>query len=396
MDVSASPPVPAAPRCVWLCRVLAGFLLLSSAALRIAFMASPAPLDLSPDEGHYWDWSRHPDWSYYSKGPVVAYLIGASCALTEHWTQDLPGQAMLSVRLPAVLCGCLLLLSVYVLTTLVFQRESWALAALALGLTLPPITAVSEIMTIDAPFLCCWSWGLVFVYLALFRGKSWGWPLAGVMIALGLLSKYTMVLWLPSLVLFLVFTPGWRHLLARPGFWIMTLVATLGGLPILWWNHQHEWVSLRHILGHSGLPTSNLHWLGPLAYVGMQFALFIGYWFIVWIGAMWARRPWVEQRADFRFLWWMSLPTFLFFMVFSLKNGGGEPNWPVSAYLSGMVLAVGWLCEHLSDARRWYRLTARGTHASVRQYRFGYDGVGPLHLGSLSLTIAPERSGSGR
>ena len=44
--------------------------------------------------------------------------------MTEQWTQDLPGQAMLSVRLPAVLCGCLLLLSVYVLTMLVFQRES--------------------------------------------------------------------------------------------------------------------------------------------------------------------------------------------------------------------------------------------------------------------------------
>src|SRR4030066_928366 len=32
-------------------------------------------LDLSPDEAHYWEWSRRLDLSYYSKGPMIAYLI---------------------------------------------------------------------------------------------------------------------------------------------------------------------------------------------------------------------------------------------------------------------------------------------------------------------------------
>jgi hypothetical protein len=38
-------------------------------------------LELSPDEAHYWEWSRRLDWSYYSKGPFVAYLIALSTAL---------------------------------------------------------------------------------------------------------------------------------------------------------------------------------------------------------------------------------------------------------------------------------------------------------------------------
>ena len=52
---------------------------------------------LSADEAHYWEWSRRLDWSYYSKGPMVAYLIALSTRLgghTESW-----------VRLPAVLLG---------------------------------------------------------------------------------------------------------------------------------------------------------------------------------------------------------------------------------------------------------------------------------------------------
>jgi Dolichyl-phosphate-mannose-protein mannosyltransferase len=367
MDVSTTLSSPPSSSRVWLCRLLAAVLLLGSAGLRIAFMASDACLDLSPDEAHYWDWSRHPDWSYYSKGPVVAVLINASCALTEQWTQHLPGLAMLSVRLPAVLCGCLLLLSVYALTTLVFQRETWALGAVALGLTLPPITAVSEIMTIDAPFLCCWSWGLVFGYLALFRGKSWAWPVTGLMVAVGLLTKQTMILWIPSLVLFLVFTPAWRSILMRRGFWIMAFVAGLGGLPIIWWNFQHDWVNFRHLLGHGGFSEEKdgIHWLGPLKFAGTQFGLLMGYWFVVWAWAMWDRRPWIEQRDDFRFLWWMSVPTFLFFMAFGLKNDGGEPNWPASAYLSGMVLAVGWFVAQLNDARSWYRLITQTMLACI-------------------------------
>ena len=42
-----------------------------------------------------------------------------------------------------------------------------------------------------------------------------------------------------------------------------------------------------------------------------------------------------------RLLWWMSLPTFVFFGLFAFTNGGGEPNWPIVAYLSGLVLAAG-------------------------------------------------------
>src|SRR5207244_2302153 len=41
-----------------------------------------------------------------------------------------------------------------------------------------------------------------------------------------------------------------------------------------------------------------------------------------------------------------------------LKTGGGEPNWPITAYLSGMVLAAGWLREDLTRGPLWYRRLA--------------------------------------
>ena len=117
-----SNPVPP-KRCGrdWCWRIAALLLVLASAGLHLGYLAYQCPLNLAPDEAHYWDWSRHLDLSYYSKGPLVAYLIRASCAVAGPLSCQLTGSEMLAVRLPAVLCGSLLLLSLYVLTLQVYR-----------------------------------------------------------------------------------------------------------------------------------------------------------------------------------------------------------------------------------------------------------------------------------
>src|SRR5437868_9315408 len=115
----------------WLWRGAALALILLASVLHVYYLAHQCPLDLAPDEAHYWDWSRHLDWSYYSKGPLVAYLIRAGCALAGTWSRHLTATDMLAVRLPAVICGSLLLISLYVLTAQVYRREGLAFAVVA-------------------------------------------------------------------------------------------------------------------------------------------------------------------------------------------------------------------------------------------------------------------------
>src|SRR5438270_4309761 len=124
---------PADASRVWPYRLLAASLIVAAAAIHVLYLAYHCPLDLAPDEAHYWDWSRHLDWSYYSKGPLVAYLIRAGCLLAGAWSRHLTSTDMLAVRLPAVVCGSLLLISLYVLTVQVFGRERLALGVVALG-----------------------------------------------------------------------------------------------------------------------------------------------------------------------------------------------------------------------------------------------------------------------
>src|SRR5205807_520522 len=127
-------------------------------------------------------------------------------------------------------------------------------------------------------------------------------------------------------------------------------------LPVLIWNVTNDWVSVRHVSGLARLgEASDSSWLGPLIYLGGQCGLMLVFWFVSWLCAMIAYRPWTEPDAGVRYLWWMSAPMFAVFLAFSFKTGGGELNWPVTAYASGFVLAVAWLERQLHSPRAWYR-----------------------------------------
>src|SRR5262249_52999020 len=80
----------------WVCRGIFAILIVWGAVGRWRYLTHECPYNLSGDEAHYWDWSRQLGLSYYSKGPLVAYIIRASCALLGK--DDMP-----AVRLPAVL-----------------------------------------------------------------------------------------------------------------------------------------------------------------------------------------------------------------------------------------------------------------------------------------------------
>jgi hypothetical protein len=378
----------------WRWRAVAFLLILSAAGLHIGYFCTEGSLDLAPDEAHYWDWSRHLDWSYYSKGPLVAYLIRASCELLGPWSCRLIGNEMAAVRLPAVLCGSLLLASLYVLTVQVHRREKLAVAVVALTLTLPVIAAGSSLMTIDAPYTCCWGWALVLGHRAVFRGSWWAWPAAGLVVGLGILAKYTMVLWIPSLGLFLLATRYYRPALCRPGFWILSAVAAACCLPILVWNAQHGWPGLWHVSGQAGLHhASDFRWWGPLSFAAAQAGILLGFWFVAWLASLWVHRPGRETDPHRLLLWWMSVPMFAVFLLFSFKTAG-EPNWPVTAYISGMVLAAGWLAQQLRSPRTGYRRLANACLAAACGLGLGLTIL--MHHSQWARPVLAQLSGPAR
>jgi len=344
----------------WRWRAIAATLILVSGGLHVWYLCH-CPLDLAPDEAHYWHWSQNLDASYYSKGPAVAYLIRASCELAGDWSRSVCGTELAAVRLPAVVCGSLLLVALYILTLQCFGSELLATVVIAGAVTAPVVSLGSTLMTIDAPYACCWGWALVLGHRAILRGSAWAWPVLGLVVGAGILAKYTMLLWIASAGLFLLFVPEYRRILVGRGFWIMTAIAALCCSPILWWNVRTGWVGLRHVEGQAGVVSDGtsalVNWIGPLQYFGGQFTLLFGVGFTIWAWAVIRSVAMREYDPNCRYLWFMSVPQFLLFAAFSLRTEV-LINWPVTAYVSGSVLATACfvdLCKAASQWRlRWY------------------------------------------
>ena len=147
MDAAAaatlSPPAADSavlPRPVWrlgwltpgVCRLLFAVVLTFGFVSHVRYLNVDCPIDLSGDEAHYWDWSRRLDLSYYSKGPLVAYIIRAST--------ELFGNTMPAVRYPALALGVMTSVVTYLLALRLFRSDRVALGAVLLYHVVPGAT----------------------------------------------------------------------------------------------------------------------------------------------------------------------------------------------------------------------------------------------------------------
>lgn len=98
-----------------------GAVILAALVVRGGFLLTNG-LDLIGDEAYYWDWSRRPDWCYYSKPPMVAWLIGLSTWLLGDFTA--------AVRMPALVLGAAFLWFFYATARAFYGARGGALALL--------------------------------------------------------------------------------------------------------------------------------------------------------------------------------------------------------------------------------------------------------------------------
>ena len=363
-DVERSAPL--APRAVWRvswltpwrCRAILAVLLAYGFVSHLSYLRSPdCPIDLSGDEAHYWDWSRRLDLSYYSKGPLVAYLIRASCAIF--------GDEMWAVRLPALVLGVGTSLVTYLLTLRLFGSDRVALGAVLLSHIVPMFVAGSLLMTIDPPFFFCWALATWLLALALFDGRRWVWPAIGVVVGVGFLAKYAMFLWLPIMLLVLWLDgPRGRRELRSAGPWAACGFALLFTTPVILWNARNGWVSLLHVGKQTGTsaeveggglaaaPLRIVEFLaGQAGVIGPPLAV------LVVVAALYARarrreEPDSPEARRVSFLLWIALPFFVLATLVNLR-AKAQMNWAAPAYFTGIILLAWFLATRLRSPQAW-------------------------------------------
>jgi 4-amino-4-deoxy-L-arabinose transferase-like glycosyltransferase len=349
---------------------LAGFLAVVTAA-RLWYLQQ-GYLELAPDEAHYWEWSRRLDWSYYSKGPLVAYLIALSTALG--------GSTEFFVRLPAVLLSAGTTVCVFGLVKDLFGDVRLALVTAVLLHIVPLFAAGALFMTIDPPLAFFWTLLLWLVCRAMLGTRAIYWYAAGIALAGGLLSKYAMAYLVVSLGLFLATSPHYRVWLRRKEPYLMLAIGLAGFSPVIIWNLHYDAVSLKHVMGqvevqrgvplHLSLETfgeflgSQALALSPLLFCWMLIAMVMSLW------------EGLRQRDDrWLFLFWGWAPTFSLMLALSLRQKV-QANWAAPAYITALMATAAYV------AHRW-RAVPQGVLTRLRPV-----GAGLMITLALGMTVA--------
>lgn len=326
------------------------------------------------DEAYYYLYTQHLDWSYFDHPVLVALSTGVGVWLTGIVSQ-------FTIRWGALLLHTGALGLLYLTGRHLFSAKAgWLTLAIA---SLAPIFLVGfGVMTLpDAPLVFFWSATLYVASREFFPQPertgftyrpTWRVALLGLLVGLACLGKYHGAALGFGLVGFCLTQPTYRKVLVSP--WLV-LGAVLFGVaiaPILIWNHQHDWVSLRFQSGRAvpdrgySLVDLLVTWLVGIAYLFPSFGFL--FW---WVSgkAVWLQFPQLQSRLANRrnipfsppvaaLILWLSLPLML---GFTLMGGYRQilPTWAAPGFW-GMTLLLGaWVSTWRTLVwRRWLMVSA--------------------------------------
>ncbi len=163
------------------------------------------------DEAQYWVWGKEPAFGYFSKPPVLAWIIGLFTAVC--------GDSEFCVRLASPLIHTGTAFVVFLIAGLLFDRRTAFWSAFTYAL-LPAVSLSSGVISTDVPLLFFWALAL-YAFLKFERTNAYGWAvMLGAAIGLGVMSKYAMLYILPCIAIYSLSIPERPHVLTRATFWL--------------------------------------------------------------------------------------------------------------------------------------------------------------------------------
>lgn len=287
------------------------------------------------DEAYYWVWSQNFDWGYYSKPPMIAWVISLATSLF--------GDSSLILKSISILIYPLTATVIFLCAKTLFDEKT-ALYAGVLFFTSPAVSLSSMIISTDVVLLFFWALTLYMFILALKYDRLIYWIAGGVFGGLGLLSKYTMILFVISALLYLLFSQTHKHILTNKKFYLTLLLAMLIFIPNLIWNYQNEFISFVHLEEISQVKKELFHPNKLLEFLGGQFGVFgpVNFALLLYLFATIYR---YKKEDNTMLLFWF---TAVFLSVISLQAflARAFANWAAPTYVAGSILVAYFLARH--------------------------------------------------
>lgn len=334
-----------------------------------AFLAYWMPLGY--DEGYYYLYTQHLDWSYFDHPVMVALTTGLG-----RWLTGLTHP--FTLRLGSLLLYTISLGLLYFTSRYLFNLKA-ARYTLFLASIIPIFQIGFGVLTLpDSPLILFWSATLLLSSLEFFQSPpsdyqpSYRLVGLGCLMGLACLSKYHGFVLALSYLGFCLSISPYRRVFRSHWLVLALLVFLLTLLPLLYWNAQHDWISLKFQFVQRFRPTMPAE---KTAYNPLQvlavFAGGVGLLFpSLGLPLWWSLgrslgiagplpKALVEVKAwktKLAFLLWLALP-----LPLGLTLLGGKTQilatWPMPGFWSGTLLlglyASYWEQGSRRAVRRW-------------------------------------------
>jgi 4-amino-4-deoxy-L-arabinose transferase-like glycosyltransferase len=326
--------------------------------------------DLSGDEAQYWVWSLDPALGYYSKPPLVAWIIWAS-TLTF-------GDATFGVRMTSPLAHAATALLLFAAGDRLYGPRVGLWSAI-LYVTLPAVFVSSLLISTDPFLLVFWAAALYLSVRLVETGEERWWIALGLVVGLGTLAKYAMAMFPVGLALFFALSPRERGRLTWRGPLFALVLAFLCYLPNLIWNLEHSFVSYRHTADNANLAGALVRPFKGVEFLASQFGVFGPIPFALLLVALARPRPLIADWRT-RLLVSVLLPLGATMIVVAFLSRANA-NWSAPLYVSATVLVAAWAIER---GRTWLLGLAVAIHLAAAGVAASYHDL--AHVAGVELS----------
>ena len=299
--------------------------------------------DLFVDEAQYWAWSRDLAFGYFSKPPLLAWMIAGSDLICGS------GEACVRAASPILyLATCLI---AYAIARELYDERTACWAALTLAAA-PGLSFSARIISTDVPLLLLWSLSLL-AYVKLLRAPDWRWTLLlGLALGFGMLAKYAMVYFLLCAVCAALIDRDARAVLMRPQTWAALGLALVIVAPNIYWNIANGFVTFRHTGGNITGRGFRFKPLAPFEFIGSQFILPGPLVFAAFLVIL-VRLAHVRVAAD-RLMLTFALPPLALITALAFVRSPNA-NWAAMSIVSLVILVAAWWVRN--GEWRWLKAT---------------------------------------
>ena len=284
-------------------------------------------VELFVDEAQYWAWSRDLDFGYYSKPPLLAWIIagfGLVCG---------SGESCIRATSPIFYFGTALL--GYATARELYDDRVAFWAAIAI-VSAPGVAFSARIASTDVPLLFFWTLALL-AYVHILRGGGLRWTVTlGFALGLGLLAKYAMIYFVIGAAIVSVIDHDSRKLLGHRNIWLAVAIAGLLIAPNVIWNALHQFDTLNHTRGLVSTGSIGFKPGKGLEFIAAQFAVFgpVVFGFLLAIIFGWNNS---ELSREDRWMLAFSIPPLALITTLAFLHGS-YANWAAPAFISAAIL----------------------------------------------------------